>query len=107
MRCAGPPDCARVRRANPRSVRRPFGGSRRGATGGARLRSLRGGFNGAAALLPRRHFGHTTITRMPMLQWGRGIAAAEAEAARVKIMRDCGLQWGRGIAAAEATGPPP
>ncbi len=61
------------------------------------------GFNGAAALRPRKCFSTVEPKLvLTLLQWGRGLAAAE-------ISRGCcgttfastTLQWGRGLAAAE------
>ena len=77
---------------------------RKWPTSTRRPRSPPGGFNGAAALRPRKcvpSLGASTIGNS--LQWGRGLAAAEMAVDSYTLATISELQWGRGLAAAEMT----
>ena len=64
------------------------------------------GFNGAAALQPRK-VTRGTLARLPhgLLQWGRGSSAAEGILKRLDDVLEDRLQWGRGSSAAEGWPP--
>ncbi len=60
------------------------------------------GFNGAAALRPRKSAEEWAAQKEALvLQWGRGLAAAEIIGSKVVRWIPERLQWGRGLAAAE------
>ncbi len=60
------------------------------------------GFNGAAALRPRKSWlRYYNTFKYIWLQWGRGLAAAEMHFCVASCTKDTPLQWGRGLAAAE------
>src|SRR5258708_6107053 len=82
----------------PRQLRRGDAGT------GRQRRTGRRGFNGAAAITPRRSKAdYEWFPGVAALQWGRGNYAAEIESASRRQARSEELQWGRGNYAAEIT----
>ena len=60
-------------------------------------------FNGAAAFQPRKCRGRHYKIAGPcgLLQWGRGVSAAEIFTGLAISISEAELQWGRGVSAAE------